>query len=377
MRNLLRIPTDYESRVYGLDVFRAIAILTVVLGHGGFLIGNVLPGFPYIKIIDGVELFFVLSGFLIGTILIKMQEREGKLTPGMIFSFWKRRWFRTLPNYYLVLLLNVIFVWLGITYGKLEMFNWKFLVFAQNFSTHFTDFFWESWSLTIEEWFYILTPLTLLIFHQSLVKKFSIKQLTLFTVLIFIFLPLLYRISISGEEVDYFWYDVKFRKVVITRLDAIMYGVLFAWLKFYYPRSWKKIALPLFIVGLVMIYVIMYLHESNPTGFFGKTLYFSLMGLAAALLLPYADSRKSFKTGFGKMMTHISLISYSMYLVNLSLVADVIRMNYEPQSKIEYLVTYIFFWLAVVVISTLLYKYFEKPMMDIRDKTTSKVKIGN
>ena len=377
MRNLLRIETDYESRVYGLDVFRAVAILAVVLGHGGFLIDHVLPGFPYIKIIDGVELFFVLSGFLIGTILIKMQEREGKLTAGMIFSFWKRRWFRTLPNYYLVLLLNVIFVWLGITYGKLEMFNWKFLAFAQNFSTYFTDFFWESWSLTIEEWFYILTPFTLLICHQIFAKKFTVKQLTLFTVLMFIALPLLYRIIISGEEVDYFWYDVKFRKVVITRLDAIMYGVLFAWLKFYYPGSWKKIALPLFITGLVMMYAIMYLHASNPTGLFGKTFYFSLMGLAASLLLPYADSIKRFSTRFGKMMTHISLISYSMYLINLSLVADVIRTNYEPQSKIGYLLTYVFFWVAVIAISTLLYKYFEKPMMDIRDKTTSKVKIDN
>ncbi|HMT30716.1 MAG TPA: acyltransferase, partial [Bacteroidia bacterium] len=67
---------EYESRVFGLDVFRAIAILIVVMGHGGFIIDKVLPGFPYIPMIDGVELFFVLSGFLIGTILLKIYQKN-------------------------------------------------------------------------------------------------------------------------------------------------------------------------------------------------------------------------------------------------------------------------------------------------------------
>lgn len=375
LRNLLNIHTEYGTRVYGLDVFRAVAILIVVMGHGGFLIGNVLPGFPYIKLVDGVELFFVLSGFLIGTILIKMQEKEGSLTLPMVYAFWKRRWFRTVPNYYLVLLLNVIFVGLGLTYGKIEMFNWKFLVFAQNFNTYFTDFFWESWSLTIEEWFYILTPVTLLLLHKTIRKKLNAKHFTMIVILIFIVLPLAYRWAISGEQVDYFWYDVKFRKVVITRLDAIMYGVLFAWIKFYYPASWKKIALPFFISGLVLIYLSMHLHAQNPTGMYGKTVYFSVVGLAAAMLLPYADGRKSFHTRFGKMMTHISLISYSMYLVNLALVADVIRKNFEFHTPFQYLAAYLLYWMVVIIFSTLLYKYFEKPVMDLRERSTSKTSI--
>ena len=60
------------TRNFGLDLFRALAIVLVVLSHGKFLLnGTVLENFPFVKILDGVDLFFVLSGFLIGGILLK------------------------------------------------------------------------------------------------------------------------------------------------------------------------------------------------------------------------------------------------------------------------------------------------------------------
>lgn len=368
MRTLFQLNTDYSSRVYGLDVFRAVAILFVVIGHGRFMIGHALPGFPYVRLIDGVELFFVLSGFLIGSILIKLFEKNGSLTLSQISHFWKRRWLRTLPNYYLVLLLNVLLVYLGLTYGDISQFNWKFFFFLQNFNTYFTDFFWESWSLTIEEWFYILTPLAIFILYKILNGKVIPKYILLLMICFFMVPPLAYRISLSPEQVDPFWFDVKFRKVVLTRLDAIMFGVLFAWIKFYYSGLWKKIAIPFFITGLLVIYTSLHFHLLQPTGLFSKTIYFSLTGLAAAMMLPLADSKKNFTTKFGKAITHISLISYSMYLLNLGIIAGLIRMNFPPSTAAEGLITYIIFWASLIVFSTLLYKYFEKPVMDLRDR---------
>ena len=247
------------------------------------------------------------------------------------------------------------------------MFNWKFFFFLQNFNSYFVDFFWESWSLTIEEWFYILTPLSVLLIHIIMNRHLSPKYVFLAVIIFFIALPLLYRIGLSGENVDPFWYDVKFRKVVLLRLDAIMFGVLFAWLRYYYPIIWKKSALPLFIAGVILLYYFMHLQSKDVTGYFAKTFYFSCMGFSAALLLPFAENRKTFSTYFGRVMTHISLISYSMYLINLCLVADVIRMNFQGQVDRYPLMMYIIFWTAVIVISTLLYKYFEKPVMDLRD----------
>jgi peptidoglycan/LPS O-acetylase OafA/YrhL len=143
---------NYDQRVYGLDVYRAIAIIIVVLGHSSFMLnGTAMENFPWLGLVDGVELFFVLSGFLIGSILIKtIDKNEYKLTSKTLFNFWKRRWFRTLPNYYLILIIYTLFVSYGVVDADISQFDWTFFFFLQNFATPFYDFFWESWSLSIE-----------------------------------------------------------------------------------------------------------------------------------------------------------------------------------------------------------------------------------
>jgi peptidoglycan/LPS O-acetylase OafA/YrhL len=266
-------------------------------------------------------------------------------------------------------------VYFGIIKGDFDKFNWKFFLFLQNFNTYFTDFFWESWSLTIEEWFYILTPVGILLFHFTLRKVLTKKWVVLAAAGGFIVLPLLYRISISGEQVDQFWLDVKFRKVVITRLDAIMYGVIMAWVQFYYPVLIKKTAPFLFVAGAVLMYTVMHFAKLDPTGFYAKTFYFSAIGLGAAMMLPLAGKARKLNNYFGRAITHISLISYSMYLINLSVVAQVIHANFWPQEGANALLMYFVYWTIVIVLSTLIYKFFEKPMMDLRDKTTVKTEI--
>ncbi len=132
---------NYSKRVYGLDVFRAIAILIVVYGHTGKVAPLLTDYLPAFSIIDGVELFFVLSGLLIGTIIIKTVNTPDGLSRGALLNFWKRRWFRTLPNYYLVLLLNYLFVKFEIINGNLEKATYHFLFFVQNFKRGFAGFF--------------------------------------------------------------------------------------------------------------------------------------------------------------------------------------------------------------------------------------------
>ncbi len=83
--NIMRfIDLNYEKRTYGLDLFRAVAITLVVFGHGLSISGDLFQSFPTIPMIDGVDLFFVLSGFLIGSILIKTIEENKQLN-------WRKR----------------------------------------------------------------------------------------------------------------------------------------------------------------------------------------------------------------------------------------------------------------------------------------------
>ena len=124
-----------EGRIIGLDVLRVVAIGIVVFVHGALLVpkperGAYLAWMP-LKI-DGVSVFFVLSGFLIGGILIRTLA-AGRSDWGAWRQFLLRRWFRTLPNYLLVLTALVIYG-LGLEPGTLKHFTPAYFAFAQNFT---------------------------------------------------------------------------------------------------------------------------------------------------------------------------------------------------------------------------------------------------
>ena len=160
-----------HARIQSLDGLRGIAILAIVLGHLFFdpfqvqilkfspILSNITKCYPW-----GVHLFFVISGFLIGGILIK-----NKQSLGFVKSFYFRRIIRIYPLYYFL----IIFVVGGLYYigikevpsDKITPF-WTYLVFLQNFWKH-TQYYHliqtgVTWSLAIEEQFYILAPLLLI-----------------------------------------------------------------------------------------------------------------------------------------------------------------------------------------------------------------------
>src|SRR5438045_3036885 len=154
--------THPTARVFGLDLLRAAAIMMVICAHGFVVLyphfGEPLGFFGHGGFY-GVELFFVLSGFLIGQILIR--TGGGLARAGNVAFFYTRRWFRTLPLFFLFLIINIIFERSfrahavnfreGLTHG----------LFLRNLTGFNMTFFPESWSLAIEEWFYLLFPAAL------------------------------------------------------------------------------------------------------------------------------------------------------------------------------------------------------------------------
>lgn len=104
------------------------------------------------------------------------------------------------------------------------------------------------------------------------------------------------------------------------------------------------------------------------TTFYKQVLFFTIAPISAMLLLPFAQNIKVSNGIVAKAITHISKISYSMYLLNLAIVAEVIRDNFGPKNEVDAIIKYLLYWLIVVAGSSLLYKYFEKPMMNLRDK---------
>jgi peptidoglycan/LPS O-acetylase OafA/YrhL len=144
-------------KLHGLDHLRALAIVQVFLFHYFILSGGTpvwLPdwaGFGW----TGVDLFFVLSGFLIAFPLLG-QVKEGQ--PVSLRTFFTKRFFRILPAYWAVLLLYFAVPAFPEKNGIPPL--WKFLTFTQNFGLDLqhTGSFSHAWSLCVEEHFYLLLP---------------------------------------------------------------------------------------------------------------------------------------------------------------------------------------------------------------------------
>jgi peptidoglycan/LPS O-acetylase OafA/YrhL len=367
-RNIFLLHPDYEKRVYGLDIMRALAIIFVVLEHG-MMLEKAKTTFPWIKLINGVELFFVLSGFLIGGMLIRIIEKSDSFGIKTMGRFWVRRWFRTLPNYYLVLLINIVIVYFGVIPGDFSQVNWKFFLFLQNFSGPFVGFFWESWSLSVEEWFYLLFPIILaILFLIGKLLKAKKKYIFLCSILVLLIVPLLLRIFIASRfTVDSFYLGTRIQKVVIFRLDSIALGIFGAYIQHYNFHFWRRHKNLFFFLGILIMYFILYIHW-NPNLYFTKVFLVFSESFSCFLLLPKFDSIRKGPKIFVRFFTHISLISYSMYLLNLAVISEVLMVNFPPRGPHTAWALYFVYWLLVLVLSTLLYKYYEKPMMDLRDR---------
>lgn len=361
-----------QDRVFGLDILRAIAILFVVYAHGTYIFSDYMTQqIMSIPVLDGVSIFFVLSGFLIGGILINIVETK-PMNLSTLVEFWKRRWFRTIPNYLLIL----ICTWMVFGSEGFTEFI-KYLLFLQNFNTPHPSFFPEAWSLSIEEWFYLLMPIGIFFTLKVGVKH---QQAILFLIVFIILISLsirYYKFDTYEVETVRDW-DLLFRKQVISRMDSIMFGVLGAYLNYYHGSLWMRHKKRCLIFGIALLSLHKFLFLVRvPLNYELNVYYcvysFSVSSIGTLLLLPFLSNYKRGSGKLYKIITIISLISYSMYLINLSLVQRFLLPNFinlipVPISGLLLeIYTYIVYWCITIFVSIIIYKYYEKPFTKLRD----------
>ncbi|HEA20201.1 MAG TPA: acyltransferase [Pricia antarctica] len=373
---LLHLDLD-KDRIYGLDYLRFWAIMLVLISHGRWILRPIFGDIEFMSIggFWGVELFFVLSGFLIGGILIRIFEREKRFDFEVIVGFWKRRWFRTLPNYYLIFFLNAL---LAIVFAKFvynDIRYYAFLLFLQNFFTEHPHFFEEAWSLAVEEWFYLSFPVFLIFVNRFKGKTDSKKITVIKSILFLLLLSLLLKILVVSYQ-NPNW-DTGIRKIVPLRLDSVLTGVFFAWIKYYYVDFYRKytkamlcLAVFLLIVSAFYYYTDIIQDGLENTSWFSKTFIFTITSLGFALLLPYYSETELGKPKgfFRKAVTKISLVSYSAYLIHFSFVLlGLSRISKWNNTILFSLALYLFYFGITFFFSILLYKFYERPMTDLRD----------
>jgi len=367
-----------NKRIFGLDLLRFIAILLVLINHTFELLTKNplwLSIFYYCGL-AGVEIFFVLSGFLIGTILIKTHNLQPVTGFNSIKTFWVRRWFRTLPNYYLTIILLDLLYYTSYHGPVISLHSRvSYLFFFQNFASQMPDtVFQTSWSLSIEEWFYLLFPL-ILFGIQYLIKSKAKSILTL--TIIFIIVPLILRLIASGTGVS-INFDNGYRKIVLLRLDSIGFGVLMAYLQFYYPRLITNKKVILFITGIICwLSLIVWFCFFNNSPFFQNTLFFTAFSLSIMLTVPLLNSLKP--AGRFRWLvlpvTLISVISYSIYLIHPIIIFIVTLLIEKFNFSINAYLIVCLIWVVTITYSYLQYNFFEVKMTKLRDKFGDKKSI--
>lgn len=371
--SFFRLNTGH-SRIFGLDLLRAIAILYVVFGHSAILVPEAYKDIIRKITLDGVAIFFVLSGFLIGGILIKIVEKEKPTFP-VLLNFWSRRWLRTAPIYFVVLTVVLIYTF-AFKVERVPTDWYRYFIFTQNFNHKLPLFFAESWSLSIEEWFYLLTPIAL--FLALRISKATVKTNTLIVLIIGILAIIGYRLYLyrTLQLTEFEELNLQITRQVLPRLDSIMFGVLAAYIAYYFPKIWSKAN---FAILPILAFIIMYyLKFKNPSNISEYSIVWLpiIKSLIVFISLPYLANWKELRLPrISKAITFISLISYSMYLTNLTIVIHifikhVLHGNYLHKHKLpsywEY--EYILFWTVTIVLSYLLYISIEVPFMQLRNK---------
>ncbi len=343
-----------QSRNFGLDTVRAVAISLVLLCH--FAKPTKILG------VLGVEMFFALSGFLIGGIFLRELYRNQQFGLKELYGFLRRRWYRTLPNYFLFL---GIFILIWPIIGRSIPYQlWKYPLFLQNFAWEIPGFFLYSWSLAIEEWFYLLFPISvvLLLTVTKSKNKSLIISITLMTLV-----PAVARFARS-PVLDW---GGGLQMIVICRLDALMYGVLVAWLKFKRPLVFKRMtkwALPA-MLGAAALTVTAHRFYSLTSPSEMPAIVFTLLPMACALMLPGAYYLAPFGRFLPQPITNLSLWSYSIYLSHPAILYLAYHFT-DPyvHGAAGKLLVKAACLAATLLISKIIFEYFETPIMNLRDR---------
>ncbi len=352
-----------QERVFGLDFLRALAVMLVLVAHASFLFLPLTHHLEAWWMLGhlGVELFFVLSGFLIGGILAE-QAASPRFSVG---GFWTRRWLRTLPNYYLFLILNIVIArWTDGTWPHAA----PNAVFMQNFLWPQPIFFVESWSLSVEELFYLVAPLLLWICRERISAKWS-GTLVVSAIVVLTGLRVIYVIV-----VDPTW-DLSTRAVAAVRLDAIAYGVLVMLLCRRSEPLSSGVVRAIASAGTIglAVAIALYLTLPKDTDFFARTGLFSLISLSFAAWLPAASTWRASRLpdSMQRVIRRVARWSYALYLSQLTTLRVLEGLGFGSAANFAMcLVQAVLFAALAIASAAFVYRFFEAPILRLRDRWT-------
>jgi peptidoglycan/LPS O-acetylase OafA/YrhL len=354
-------------RLPGLDLLRAIAIIWVMLFHS-FIVDGLGPHFSWLSRYGwaGVDIFFVLSGFLIGGQVLRPLQRGEPFSFG---AFYARRAWRILPVFAVVLALYVCFPALREAPGLQPW--WQFATFTLNLlidpvrNTAFS----HAWSLCVEEHFYLVFPLL----AWWLTRRPSARKfVALCTAIVVLGIGLRAAVWLHDTVLDppraWFLEDIYYP--TWTRLDGLLMGLVLAALRVHRPLAWtrwQRHSNAVLVAGMAVTGLALWLFRDR-TGLPANAVGWPLLSFGFALLVfAGADGHSLIGRWRVPGAGWIAAISYSLYLshkIAFHLVQVAIGTSLQEHRAVAF-GTYA---LAVLLLGAALHYLIERPFLRLRER---------
>ena len=355
-------------RDIGPDLLRGLAILMVMATH-----------MPYDHVPQafetwwgqygwfGVDVFFVLSGYLIGSELLR-PVHDGRAPD--LAVFYIKRAFRILPVFWLVLAVYVLAP--SLREAPTLAPAWRFLTFTLNLGLDIRTerSFSHAWSLCVEEHFYLILPWLIVLF-----RKLDMKWLPLAFVVALIAGGMALRHQLWQATQDLGGKPADFLKLVYyptwCRLDGLVAGVSLAALKLFRPELWARLARPAWLlpsaVACLAVAVGMTVASGQILGEVASIVVYPLFSMGVALLLmavvqlePHLQALRRSGLGF------IAAISYSLYLCQkLVFAADI---HWLPANWTQGWPAVVVFYVSAIAVAAVLWGCVERPFLVLRTR---------
>jgi peptidoglycan/LPS O-acetylase OafA/YrhL len=364
------VTKDLNRRLSELDFLRGVAVILVLFGH--HWINDYLQHAGWV----GVDLFFVLSGFLVSGLLFSEYKKFGDVRP---FHFLIRRGFKIYPLFYLSLLITAAYlIGFDTTFdgiGKVRVML-REVLFLQNY---FGAFWWHHWSLAVEEHFYVF--LCILVFVLT-----SKKILQSPRIFISISVAIAVGCLILRILTNIYYPENSFRNYAAThlRIDSLFAGVTISYLYHFQLTFLEAFYRNYRIVFFCLIFIpLTFVPFTDPIdSFFIKTLGFTLIYIAfGSLLMVFLFSsrvnrclqRALTKQGYAAICG-IGFYSYSTYLFHPYMLKFVVGEYYSadlPGTRVLTATTvgsFLVFFTGSIFLGVVSSKLIEIPFLKLREK---------
>ncbi len=323
--------TEFLNRSYfaGLDGIRCLAIVAVIWHHTP---GRELLHVPILlRGYLGVDLFFVLSGFLITTILIREEKKTGTIS---LRNFYARRSLRIFPLYYGFLLALAVWSWFT---NRSEFYEYaSILPYYVFYLTNFVEggsriFFEHGWSLAVEEQFYLLWP--------TMIKLLGMRRASY---VISVIVLTLAAVAVIPQTLALHAYSGPFRTILIGSLLAVLLNSESGFLLFH--RAFGKRASVVWAAG-VLIWLI--LPPGDLVGWWQLVVHFVMAIVVGSIVV--APSNYLMPGLKLPVVKTIGVVSYGIYLTHSQLAGVVMAISARIQGGLSMG----FFFLAFLAVSAI------------------------